>query len=484
VRDRNRRREVYGLARIQLNRAALGFVLACVALFAVGISSASGKVYSFKPVGAKGGSVVFVIDGSVRPASVRAARFRIGHYKPRRLSLTKARRAVRRGRLRLPIAPIAGGGTEAPAVKDEAVTLAQRASTLKIVADLEPPQTTIASGPSGSVDSRSASFQFAASERHGRFECKLDSSGWGRCDSPKSYTQLAPGAHLFAVRAIDRAGNVDPTPATRAWTVEAPAPPPPPSESLPPGAPMVDGFETANGPNGLITNEYAGWHGSDATAVQSSLWQSDGGSLFSAPTTGPNGEPIQAAYTGKLDSDSADRYSQTNTHSNKMRFWTKASGYGNVRLAADIKPLAWGAGVPSTWGGFKFYLRREKGVTESAFYTAEPYIYDGHAYIQKKCLGDTGGGNYSTGGTYYLLASKSSLDVPLGSWHEIAATARTNPDGSVTIELFRDGALVLTAVDRGIRSDGTGCPPLTAGHVGFRSDFLQYYLDDFGVTPQ
>jgi hypothetical protein len=474
---------VFGLARNQLNRAALILALVCVCVCAAGLSSAAAKVYSFKPTGARGGSVVFVIDGGVRPASVRAARFRIGHYKPRRLSLTKARRAVRRGRLRLPIAPTGGGGTEAPAAKDEVLTLAQRASTLKIVADTDPPETTITSGPSGSVDSGAASFRFAASERNGRFECRLDSNGWARCDSPKSYLQLGSGSHLFAVRAIDRAGNVDPTPATRTWTVEVAAPPPA-LEGLPPGAPMVDGFETANGANGLITNEYAGWHSSDTTAVQSPLWRSDGGSLFSASTTGPNGEAVQAAYTGKLDSGSADRYSQTYTHSNKMRFWTKASGYGNVRLDASIKPLAWGAGVPSTWGGFKFYLRRELGVTESAFYTAEPYIYDGHAYIQKKCLGDTGGGNYSTGGTYYLLASKGSLDVPLGSWHEIGATARTNADGSVTIELFRDGVSVLTAVDRGVRSDGTGCPPLTAGHVGFRSDFMQYYLDDFTVTPQ
>jgi hypothetical protein len=475
---------VLGLARTQLNRAALGFALACVGIWATSPSSALAKVYSFKPAGAKGDSIVFFIDGSVRPASVRAARFRIGRDKPRRLSLVKARRAVRRGRLRLPITPIAGGGTEAPAAEDEAVTLAQRASTLKIVADIDPPETTIVSGPSGSVESRAASFQFAASERHGRFECRLDSGGWARCDSPKAYLQLAAGSHSFAVRAVDRAGNADPTPANRNWTVEASPTPPPPTEGVPPGAPMVDGFESANGPNGLITNEYAAWHSSDATVVQSGLWQSDGGSLFSAPTTGPNGETIQAAYTGKLDSNSADRYSQTDTHSNKMRFWTKASGYGDVKLDATIKPLAWGAGVPSTWGGFKFYLRREKGVTESAFYTAEPYIYDGRAYIQKKCLGDTGGGTYSTGGTYYLLASKSSLNVPIGSWHEIGASTRTNADGSVTIELFRDGALVLSAVDRGVRSDGTGCAPLTAGHVGFRSDFLQYYLDDFAVTPQ
>lgn len=464
-------------------RASLAFVLVLVAICATAAPGAAAKVYSFKPAKAKGHSVVFLID-SVRPASVRAARIRLANYKPRRLTLRKARRAVRRGRLRIPIEPVPGGGTEAPARGDTTVTLARNTSRLKIVADTDPPETTISSGPSGSVESQSASFQFGSSERRGDFECRRDSGSWSRCSSPKSYSDLSAGTHLFSVRAIDRAGNVDPTPATREWTVAAPAPTPPPQEPVAPGTPMVDGFETANGPNALITNEYAGWHSSDTTAVQSSVWRSDGGSLFSVPTTGPNGEPVQAAYTGKLDNTSADRYSQSYTHSNKMRFWTKASGYGNVKLEASIKPLAWGEGVPSTWGGFKFYLNREVGSTESGFYTAEPYIKDGHVYIQKKCLGDTGGGNYSTGGTYYLLASKSGFSTPLGSWQRIAATSRTSSDGSVTISLYRDGVLVLQAVDRGVRSDGTGCAPLSAGHVGFRSDFLQYYLDDFAITPQ
>lgn len=256
-----------------------------------------------------------------------------------------------------------------------------------------------------------------------------------------------------------------------------PPPPPPPSNLL-----LRDGFDLPNGPNNLITNEYASWRSWDTAAVDSPIWQSDGGSLFSVPAIGPNGSTARVAYTGALDSGSADRYSEESTHSNKMRFWTRAGSFDNVRVASWIKPLGWGAGVPSSWGGFKFYLRRERGVTESPFYTVEPYIYSGRLYIQKKCLGDTGGGNYSMGGTYYLLASKSGFSVPLGSWHRIAATARTNSDGSVTISLYRDGALLVQAVDRGVRADGTGCPSLRGGRAGFRSDFFRYYLEDFEVA--
>jgi hypothetical protein len=39
------------------------------------------------------------------------------------------------------------------------------------------------------------------------------------CASPRAYSRLANGPHKFRVRAIDRAGNVDGSPATYGWTV-------------------------------------------------------------------------------------------------------------------------------------------------------------------------------------------------------------------------------------------------------------------------
>lgn len=93
--------------------------------------------------------------------------------------------------------------------------------------DTTAPDTSISSGPSGSVTSTSATFEFSSTEAGSTFECKLDAGSWASCSSPKAYSGLAVGSHSFEVRAKDAAGNTDATPASRSWTiVEPPAPAP------------------------------------------------------------------------------------------------------------------------------------------------------------------------------------------------------------------------------------------------------------------
>ncbi|MFQ3684702.1 choice-of-anchor D domain-containing protein [Roseiflexus sp.] len=87
--------------------------------------------------------------------------------------------------------------------------------------DTQPPETTITSGPAnGSTTGPSVTFNFTSSESGGAFECSVDSGPFVPCSSPQSLS-LANGARTFAVRAIDAVGNVDPTPETRSWTVDA-----------------------------------------------------------------------------------------------------------------------------------------------------------------------------------------------------------------------------------------------------------------------
>ncbi len=85
--------------------------------------------------------------------------------------------------------------------------------------DTTPPQTKIRKGPKRKTASTTAKFRFTSSEKGSTFQCKLDKRPWRRCKSPKTYKGLKPGKHVFRVRAVDKAGNVDPTPARRKFEV-------------------------------------------------------------------------------------------------------------------------------------------------------------------------------------------------------------------------------------------------------------------------
>ena len=100
----------------------------------------------------------------------------------------------------------------------------QTEATRAWIVDTGAPDTSIGSGPAGPTASTSAAFAFTATEAGSTFQCKLDDGAWVACTSPRSLTGLAQGAHTFRVRSIDPAGNVDPSEATRAWSVDTAAP--------------------------------------------------------------------------------------------------------------------------------------------------------------------------------------------------------------------------------------------------------------------
>src|SRR5574342_448131 len=97
------------------------------------------------------------------------------------------------------------------------------ATTLSRTYDSISPDTTITSAPSNPTSNTSASFSFTSTEA-GTFECQLDASGFTACTTPKLYSSLTQGSYAFQVRAIDTAGNIDPTPATYTWTIDSTAP--------------------------------------------------------------------------------------------------------------------------------------------------------------------------------------------------------------------------------------------------------------------
>ncbi len=89
--------------------------------------------------------------------------------------------------------------------------------------DTIPPQTTIATGPSESTTDRTPTFTFSASQSGSTFACRFDAQTFTPCSGPgASHTPSTPltiGSHSFDVRAIDRAQNIDPTPARRTFSV-------------------------------------------------------------------------------------------------------------------------------------------------------------------------------------------------------------------------------------------------------------------------
>jgi hypothetical protein len=88
--------------------------------------------------------------------------------------------------------------------------------------DGTPPETTIGDATSAGTG---AHFKFTSNEAGAHFECRLDGGAFGACTSPAEYSGLADGSHTFSVRAIDVAGNVDPTPASRTFATAAPTTP-------------------------------------------------------------------------------------------------------------------------------------------------------------------------------------------------------------------------------------------------------------------
>jgi hypothetical protein len=88
--------------------------------------------------------------------------------------------------------------------------------------DNQAPNTTITSGPNGSVLPEAVSFAFTSTESGSVFECSLDAAAYSACTSPKAYPTISQGAHVFKVHAVDVAGNQDETPAERSFSVIKP----------------------------------------------------------------------------------------------------------------------------------------------------------------------------------------------------------------------------------------------------------------------
>ncbi len=85
--------------------------------------------------------------------------------------------------------------------------------------DTDAPQTTIAEHAPRRSQNGKVRFRFASDERDSSFDCKLDRKPFRSCISPCRLRRLGEGKHRFQVRAVDAAGNVDPSAAKHEFKV-------------------------------------------------------------------------------------------------------------------------------------------------------------------------------------------------------------------------------------------------------------------------
>jgi len=114
---------------------------------------------------------------------------------------------------------------------DPAGNVDVQAQPITWTVDTTPPDTVLAK-PGNIVGNPDPVFTFTATEAGSTFQCSFDNASFAACTSPDLVDVTRPGPQKFTVRAVDGAGNVDPTPAVYTWT----------SDLTPPKRPKVTIF--------------------------------------------------------------------------------------------------------------------------------------------------------------------------------------------------------------------------------------------------
>jgi hypothetical protein len=258
----------------------------------------------------------------------------------------------------------------------------------------------------------------------------------------------------YRVKSRDAAGNLA-TSGNFTFTT-APAPPPP-STIL-----MQDAFTQKDG---LITNEYAHWNPDSAGIITSLNWDVTSGSLFASGG---------AAWTGVPDDKSPDLTSTDGNNSAIFRATTQRKDFGDVAVSFDVMNQGL-TSTPSTppvdWDGLHIFLRYQ---SETSLYYATVNRRDNTMILKKKVAGGS-----SNGGTYYNMTPATPYTVKYNTWQKIKATVKNNADGSVSIQVYANDVLVLSAKDSGLG----GTPAIRdPGRVGIRGDNANLKFDNFLVT--
>jgi hypothetical protein len=217
-----------------------------------------------------------------------------------------------------------------------------------------------------------------------------------------------------------------------------------------------------NGPDGLITNEFAYFNPGNPAAVRSPSWIVTSGSLF---------VHNNAAWTGIPDRGLTGPKSASATDSSVFRAVTRNSGFQNVSVSFGLlvqRFVPVSGGPTPGWRGVHVFLRYQ---SPDLLYVVSVDRSDGVIVIKKKVPSGS-----PDGGTYYPLATIQGAPV-VGRWMQVRVSV-VNDGADVMFSLWLDGRLRLQAVDNGAGD----APPITQpGRVGIRGDYTEFEFDNFVV---
>ncbi len=172
--------------------------------------------------------------------------------------------------------------------------------------DTVPPDTSITSQPAALSNSSSPSFGLSATQVGSTFECSLDGAVFAACANPAAYSGVADGAHTFQARAVDPAGNVDPSPASYSWTIDATPPDTTIGPSYPAALTIATGatfdFSSSESPSTYACALDAGAY-SSCSSPKTYSGLADGPHTFYVRATdaATNTDPSPATYNWTID---------------------------------------------------------------------------------------------------------------------------------------------------------------------------------------
>jgi arylsulfatase A-like enzyme len=230
--------------------------------------------------------------------------------------------------------------------------------------DTDPPDTTITDGPTGTTPDTTAQFVFESDEANSTFQCQLDGTAFTSCPTPKSYSNLGPGDHTFAVRAVDAAGNQDPVPDSRSWTIGATVP-----ETTINGGPANGSWVGTSSAAFTFTSNIPG-STFQCSVDGAPFAPCDSGGAGASPTglaDGPHTFAVYAEAPGGADPTPATRSWSVDTHAPTVSITAPEAEEFLLNSPTTVK---WSAAVdPAPSSGTSAYTLQERDGSSSSWTT-------------------------------------------------------------------------------------------------------------------